>query len=302
MENLWQQLSSEISEKIARAGGSVVAVDGRSGHTSSGLVWRPDHVLTASHTVRADDACRVITTGGKSVVARIVGRAHASDIALLKLDEPVGNTAIDFGDSSTLAVGTLVAAVARTRRGNVVASFGILGGLMGEWRSGRARIDQFIRADLTLYPGFSGGALINGSGKILGMMTAGLMPRRAMAIPGSTLNRIAEELLARGHAASPYVGLVMQPVSIPENLQKSSGVSASGGLLVMHVEPSGPAEAAGVLLGDILVSLDGELFEAVEDMQDVLFRRGIHQDVPAVLIRAGNKIELTLKIGERRLR
>jgi len=301
MENLWQQLSKEISDKVAAAGESIVAVDGRSGHTSSGIVWRPDYILTASHAIRGEGAIEVLSSSGKSVGARLVGRAHASDIALLKLETPLQTKAADLGDSSSLAVGALVVAVGRTRRGNVVASSGVLSGLMGEWRSGRARIDQFIRPDITLYPGFSGGALIDSSGRILGMTTSGLLHRRPLAIPASTLRRVGEELVTKGHSASPYVGLVMQPVAIPEKIQKSSGAPASTGLLILHVEASSPADSVGVLLGDILVNLDGQSFEGIEDLHDVLQRRGIGQKVPAVLIRGGQKVELTVTIGERPL-
>jgi S1-C subfamily serine protease len=301
MENIWQQLSKEISAKVATAGQSVVAVNGRAGHASSGIVWRPNYVFTAFHTIRGE-SIEVLTPSGKSLPARLAGRAPASDLALLKLDTPIDGPDAVFGETTSLSVGELVVAIGRTRRGNVVASSGILSGLMGEWRSGRSRIDQFIRPDLTLYPGFSGGALIDSSGKILGMVTSGLLARKPVTIPVSTLNRIGEELAARGHTASPYIGLVMQPVSIPERLQKSSGVSTSTGLLIMHVESASPADKGGVLLGDILVSLDGEVFEAAEDLQDVLLRRGINQNVQAVLIRGGQKVELTLTIGERSIR
>ena len=121
-------------------------------------------------------------------------------------------------------------------------------------------------------------------------------------IPGSTLIRVAEELLAKGHVATPYVGLAMQPVSIPESLQKRSSVSASGGLLIMHVEPGGPADAAGVVLGDVLIELDGQPSDDLENLQTVLRRRGAGQEVKTLLIRGGQKVELTVKIGERPLR
>ena len=301
MENIWQQISKEISEKVAGAAQSVVAVDGRAGHTSSGIVWRPNYIITAFHTIRGE-SIEVLTPSGKSLPAKLAGRAPASDLALLKLDAPIDGPVATFGETASLSVGELVVAIGRTRRGNVVASSGILSGLMGEWRSGRSRIDQFIRPDLTLYPGFSGGALIDSSGKFLGMVTSGLVARKPVTIPASTLTRIGEELVARGHTASPYIGLVMQPVSIPEKLQKTSSVSVSTGLLIMHVESGSPADKGGVLLGDILVNLDGEAFEAAEDLQDVLLRRGVNQNVQAVLIRGGQKVELPLTIGERPIR
>ena len=302
MDNVWRELSREISETIKKAGESIVAIDSRSGHTSSGVVWRSEYIFTASHALRSQGPITVLGSSGRSMEARLAGRAHAADIALLKLEGSISQPPADFGDTATLVVGQLVVAVGRTRRGNIVASSGILSGLMGEWRSGHARIDQFIRPDLTLYSGFSGGGLIDSGGKTLGMVTGGFLQRKPLAIPASTLTRIGEELVAKGHAASPYVGLVMQAVGIPEKIQTMSGVSAPTGLLVMHVEPSGPADSGGVLVGDILTSLDGDAFEALDDLQDVLLRRGIHQSVKAELIRGGQKIELTLTIGERPVR
>jgi hypothetical protein len=146
MENLWQQLSKEISDKVAAAGESIVAVDGRSGHTSSGIVWRPDYILygVACHPRRGRHRG---TSFFRKVRWRATrGRAHASDIALLKLETPLQTKAADLGDSSSLAVGALVVAVGRTRRGNVVASSGVLSGLMGEWRSGApASINSSVR-------------------------------------------------------------------------------------------------------------------------------------------------------------
>src|SRR5204863_787773 len=169
--------------------------------------------------------------------------------------------------TDSMAVGEITVAIARTRRGNVVASSGIVSGLMGEWQVGRTRIDQFIRPDLNLYPGFSGGALIGASGDILGLNTSGLVRGKFITIPSSTLTRIAEEIAAKGHVAQPYIGLVMQPVEIPGSLQKRAGVDATAGLLVMHVESGGPADVAGALLGDILINMDGRSIEDLEDLQ-----------------------------------
>jgi S1-C subfamily serine protease len=218
---------------------------------------------------------------------------------LLKLDAEIEMQPAQFADTSSLSLGELSVAVARTRRGNVVASAGIISGLMGEWQVSRTRIDQFIRPDLNLYPGFSGGALVDSTGHVLGLNTSGFLRGKPITIPASTVSRVAEEIAARGHVARPYIGLVMQPVQIPESLQKKAGVDAVAGLLVMHVEPGGPADSGGVLLGDILLDMDGKAFADLDDVYEALARKGAGQEVNTSLIRAGQRQQLTIRIGDR---
>jgi S1-C subfamily serine protease len=302
MENIWQQLSKEISDRIAQAGRSIVAVDSHGRHTSAGIVWNPEFVLTSALAVPRDNEVGIIFESGKVTSARVTGRAPALGVALLKLDRKIDGIPAEFGSTNTLSVGELVVAIARTHRGNIVASSGILSGLMGEWQTGPIRIDQFIRPDLTLYSGFSGGGLIGADGKIIGMMSAEFLRGKPIAIPPTTLVRVAEEIATKGHIATPYIGLAMEPVAIPESLRQRSGVDEPQGLLVMHVENGGPADAGGVIVGDILFNLDGEPFENFRDFQSVLRRRGVGQEVKAGLIRGGQKIELKIHIGERPLR
>jgi len=299
MTQLWQQLSKEISKAVEEAGKSVVAVDGRSGHTSSGIVWRRDSIITAAHAIRQDTNIGIVFAPGRSVVARLAGRDRGTDLALLKLDEEIEMAPAQFGETSSLSLGELSVAVARTRRGNIVASAGIISGLMGEWQVGRTRIDQFIRPDLNLYPGFSGGALVDSTGHVLGLNTSGLLRGKSITIPASTVSRVAEEIASRGHVARPYIGLVMQPVQIPESLQKKAGIDVAAGLMVMHVEPGGPADSGGVLLGDILLDMDGQAFSDLDDVYEALARKGVGQEVNTSLIRAGQRLQLTIRIGDR---
>jgi S1-C subfamily serine protease len=299
MANTWQQLSKEITGVINHTGKSIVAVDGRAGHTSSGIVWRRDFVITASHTIRQEAGIRVILGSEQSVQARLAGRDRNADVALLKLDQEISAPPAEFGRAAELAVGDFTVAVARTRRGNLVASAGIVSGLMGEWKVHRTRIDQFIRPDLTLYPGFSGGALAGFKGQVLGLNTSGFLRGKPITIPSSTLARIAEEIASTGRVARPYFGLVLQPVQIPERLQSSAGVSLSSGLLVMHVEAGAPADLAGTLIGDILLQIDGRSLDDLEDLHDVLDSKGAGQDVAVTLLRGGKVVQSTIKIGTR---
>src|SRR5947208_12707312 len=192
MTGTWQQFSKEISEVVGQGGKSIVAVDGRAEHSSGGIVWRRDSVLTAAHAIRRETNIGVIFAPGRSVLGRLIGRDRGTDIALLKLDQDIEMQPVQFGSTQSLAVGEFTVAVARTRRGNIVASAGIISGLMGEWQMARTRIDQFIRPDLYLYPGFSGGALMNAAGEALGLNTSGLLRGRPITIPSSTLSRFAQ--------------------------------------------------------------------------------------------------------------
>src|SRR5215470_12527482 len=299
MTTTWQQFSKDMSNAVEQAGKSIVAVDGRAGHTSGGIVWRRDSILTAAHAIRHETKIGVIFGPGQSVTGRLAGRDRGTDTALIKLDAEIELQPAAVGNPSALSVGDFSVAVARTRRGNIVASAGVISGLMGEWQVARTRIDQFIRPDLNLYPGFSGGALLDSTGALVGLNTSGLLRGTSIAIPSSTIVRIAEEISATGHVAKPYVGLVMQAVQIPDSLQKKSGVSHGAGLLVMHVEPAGPADEAGVLLGDVLVDMDGRAFSDLDDLSEVLGEKGAGQEVQTSLIRGGSRLQLAIRVGTR---
>jgi S1-C subfamily serine protease len=301
MGSMWLDLSREIVQAVEQAGKSIVAVDGRSGHTSSGIVWRADLILTAAHSIRHETNLRVIAAPGRSVAAKLVGLDRGTDLAILKPEEKIEAPPAQIGNTTSLAVGELTVAVGRTRRGNIVASSGIISGVMSEWQVGRTRIDQFIRPDLNLYAGFSGGALVGAGGNILGLNTSGLIRGKFITIPSSTATRVAEEISAKGHVAQPYIGLVMQPVEIPGSLQKKAGVDAAAGLLVMHVEAGGPADAAGALLGDILIDIDGRPFEDLEDVHEELRRKAAGQEVQVRVIRGGQSTQIAMRVGERPL-
>ena len=299
MTTAWQQFSQDISNAVEVAGKSIVAVDGRAGHTSSGIVWRRDAILTAAHAIRHETKIGVILGPGRAVTGRLAGRDRGTDIAVVKLDAEIEMPPAEFGSTTAMSVGEFTVAVARTRRGNLVASAGIISGLMGEWQVGRRRIDQFIRPDLTLYPGFSGGALVSVAGSVLGLNTSGLLRGRPITIPSSTLTRAGGEIAASGHVKQPYVGLIMQAVEIPESLRKSAGVNRDAGLLVMHVESGGPADSAGVFLGDVLLDIDGHGLTDLDDISEPLARKGAGQEVQTTLIRGGQQLQVKIRVGER---
>jgi S1-C subfamily serine protease len=296
--SLWETLSNEISGAAEQVGRSVVAIHGRHRMMASGIQWRKGVIVTAEHAVRRADEVSVIVEPGKTVPASIAGRDASTDLAVLKIGDTQALSVPEFAESTKL--GHLVLALGRSWRGNLVASSGIIGGLAGEWRTWRGgRVDQHLRLDLNLYPGFSGGPLVSAQGKVLGINSSGLGRGRAVTIPAATVNRVVDELLEKGHIARPYLGVAMQPVAIPESSRGKLKSETSNGLLVAHVEPGGPADKAGILLGDVLVELQGKPLEDTENIQDGLASFRIGDNVQATLLRAGSPLQVTITLEDR---
>jgi S1-C subfamily serine protease len=205
----------------------------------------------------------------------------------------------EIGDATDLKIGHLALAVGRPGERGLSASLGVVSALSGSWRTwGGSRIDQFIRLDLALYPGFSGGALVDAHGRVAGIITSG--PRNSvLAIPTATVNRVVEQLLANGRITRGFLGLGMQPVRLPDPLKQSLNLEGHGGVIIVEVKPGGPADRAGALIGDVLVELDGRTIGEPGDVQAALDPEQVGKTVKAKFVRAGAKIELSILVGER---
>jgi S1-C subfamily serine protease len=301
--SVFENLSIESAAAAERTGPSVVAVQARHRITSSGIQWRKGVIVTANHGIRRDEGISVLLGPEKLVPAMLAGRDPSTDLAILKLSDDRTLPLPDFAGTANLKLANLVLALGRSWRGHLVASAGIVGGLSGEWRTWRGgRVDQHIRLDLELYPGFSGGPLVNAQGKVLGINTGGTARGRAVTIPASTVNRVVDELLEKGHIARPHLGLAMQPVALPEGLRSKLRSGATTGLLVAHVEQAGPADKVGILLGDILVELQGQPLEGTENVQQLLASARVGDQVPLVVLRGGSPSVLTITLGDRPMR
>jgi len=294
-----ETISNEFSAAAERAGGSVVAVHARRWMPTSGIEWKKGVIVTADHGVRRDEDIKVSLAGGKVVTAKLAGRDPSTDLAVLRVGEGTSGEP-KFGDSTSLKLGHLVLALGRTRRGDLVASSGIIGGISGEWKSWRGgQLDQHIRLDLALYPGFSGGPLVNAKGEVVGVNTRGLSRGRAVTVPVATVDRVVNQLLEKGHISRPYLGIAMQPVALPDNVRSQLPAEARMGLVIMHVESGGPAEKAGVLLGDVVVEVAGKLVEDVGAIQDLISTAKVGDTVAARLLRAGQIKAVSITLGEK---
>jgi S1-C subfamily serine protease len=292
MENPLIALSNELATLVEKAGQSVVTVHGRPRIASSGVVWKTGVVVTAEHTLRRDDDIRITLPDGKTVPAEIAGRDPGTDLAILRAE--TGGTAAAVLNEAALQAGNLVLAIGRSHDTGVSAALGVISSVSGPWHTWRGgKIDQFVRLDLGLYPGASGGAIVGVDGAVAGIATGGLSRTSPLAIPVQTVARVASTLLDKGHVARGYLGVGLQPVGLPEHLKQKTG------LIVLSVEPNGPAGKAGVVIGDVLLSLDGKPVGDTGDVQAVLGAEYVGQAMTAAILRGGSQSELTITIGER---
>jgi S1-C subfamily serine protease len=226
-----------------------------------------------------------------------VGRDRTTDIAVLKL-ENIELPVVEIGDASALKVGHLVQAIGRSRD-SLNASMGVVSAMGGSWRSSYGGlIDQFLRLDLNLYPSIEGGALVDATGQVVGMTVSG--PKRTViSIPASTINRVVDQLLLKGHIARGYLGLGMQPVRLPETLKNTLNLTSVAGVIAINVESEGPADKSGLLIGDVIIAIDGTAVSDTSDIQAMLGSNSVGKTLNVQIVRGGALVEVALTVGER---
>lgn len=294
----WNELSSELSKAIEEVGKSVVTVQAEGGRTASGIILDEQIVVTTARAVGDREAIRVWISAKQPLDATLVGKDSDTDIGLLKVEKKIGPPAV-FVEDPKLAVGPLVLAIGRTFRGNLVASAGILSGVMGEWYTFRGKkIEAFIRPDLNLHSGFSGGALIGTDRKVIGMNTTAFRRGSPLAVPYRTIERVGAVLKEKGFVPKPYLGLGLQPVRIPESLKQKLNLTQDVAALVVHVESDGAADKGGLLLGDILLRVEDQNL-GERGTASVVLQLTPNKEAKIYGVRGGQQFSSTLLVGER---
>ena len=297
MTELLSELSQALVKTVEAVGAGVVRVEARRRLPASGIVWSPDGVVvTANHVVERDDDIRIGLPDGRTVPARLAGRDPGTDLAALRAEArnliPPAWAAPD-----TLQVGTLALALGRPGQ-KALATLGIVSALDEAWRTpAGGQIDHYLQTDAVMYPGFSGGPLVDTEQRILGLNTSALVQGFSLSIPATTVRSTVETLLAHGRVRRGYLGIGAQPVRLSEAINRQAGQEA--GLLLMMVEPRGPAERGGLFLGDILVALDGQPLHDMDDLLAMLGNGRVGATVPARIVRGGELREMRVTIGER---
>jgi len=289
-----QQVGSVFADAVDRVAPGVVAVFGRRRLPASGTIWATDEdgkvVVTASHVVEREDQLSIRLEDNHEISATLLGRDLTRDLAVLRVEPALPDPVTVAG--SEARVGTLAMAVGRPLVSSVQASFGSVI-FVGSFRFRRYQTGRMIHADPTLYPGFSGGPLIDATGEVLGINTSGAHQQGSITIPSSIVSRVVSEIVEIGHVRTPWLGITVQQVDLPAHVREVHSDQETG-LLVVGIDDGAPAAGSGLYVGDILVSVDEQPLEDVTDLQQLLCNAHIGESLSLIAWRGDTRHDLTV--------
>jgi S1-C subfamily serine protease len=292
--DLLTQFSAAVTECAAAARPLVAAIRTRRHAWQSGTLWRKDVVVASEQALPKTEEAEITLADGRSFAARLAGRDPGTNIAVLRLDD---SPQAAWSAAAEPHPGAIVLALAADGMGGGAMRLGAIHSVGPAWHSrAGGRIDHRIWLDLRLAGSEEGGPVIDAAGGLLGISTLGPR-RRALVIPTATVERVLEPLLSIGRIARGWLGLAVQPVTVPET--PHDGAGQTRGLMVLGVTRDGPAAQAGVLMGDILVAIDGAMVTAMSQLAELLGPEAAGKQVQLRLIRAGNVQSVNATVGER---
>jgi S1-C subfamily serine protease len=293
-------LSNSLADTVAAAGMAIVAINTGQRMSPSGIHWRKGIIITSDEALHSHEDLAIVNGSGQSMPINLLGRDPTTDIAVFTLAGAETLPVATISNSSSLQVGHLVLALARSTEGDLRSTMGTVSILTSQWQSmSGGTIDRFIRPDLSFYRGFAGGALVDAAGNVVGMNTTGKRGT-ALTIPAETVDRVIDQLLSKGRIARGYLGVGMQAVPLSPQLSADLNLMMPTGVILIKIEPKSPAEAGGLFLGDILVSWDGTPIADPGNVRAFLNRGDyVGRQVKLGAIRGGVLIELSIEIGER---
>ena len=282
---------------VERSAGSVVAVHAGGRRSWSGIHWRSGIIVTAEEVLERDEDIKVTLPGGRVVEATLAGRDPTTDVAVLRF-QPDGLPVAQTAGATSLRPGHIVLAVGN-HQGAPIASLGIVAIAGAAWQSLRGgAIDSLIRLDMALSWAAEGGALVDAQGVVVGMAVLGPR-RRVLSIPGATIDRVVDQLLAKGHVFRGYLGAGLQPVRLGRPANDAPPSGSGRGILVVSLDPDGPAARAGLLVGDIVTAWNAKPVDHVREVMRSLGPDSVGHTVDLGLLRGGAPAALKVVIGER---
>jgi len=290
MQDTLAQLSDALVARAAVAQGFVIGIRGTQFQPRSGTLWRTDVAVASEQVVPKTEEAEIVLADGRVARARVAGRDRGTNIVAFRLQQPVE---VELPAAVEPRLGAF-ALVFGADGGGTIVRMGVVRALGPAWHSlGGGRIDHRISLDLTISSVEEGGPVLDASGGLLGMSTAG--PRgRALVIPAATIERVLTPLLTAGRVERGWLGLALHPVALPEAITAEGG--RGRGLMVMRVSRDGPAGKAGVLAGDILVSVGGTPTGHPGDVARQLGPESVGQAIELHLIRSGSVLTLTAMV------
>lgn len=287
--------SNQMADAVERIAKSLVMVNGRARQPATGIAYAEELVLTADHVLERENNLTVQTHDNRVLGAQIAGRDGSTDLAVLRvqgLGVPLATAAAEA------RVGQLALAVGRPSPDGVMASLGVVSKVGGALRAGRsgAILERYIQTDAIPYPGFSGGALVDVTGAAFGLLTTGLVRGAAIVVPMDIALKVAGALTKQGYVKRGYLGIVSQQVKLPPS-QRSD--AQEYGLLVVRVEENSPAERGGLLIGDILLAVEGQPINDADDLMAALHGDRVGKPVTVRVSRGGIAQMLTVVVGQK---
>jgi S1-C subfamily serine protease len=288
------EISNALADAAAAAAPSVIQVQGRR-QPASGVIYAPGVVVTTTQALRREDRLHVRGSEGDAVDAELAGWDPATGLAVVKAPALRGSPIAVAKQAAR--VGNLALAIGRSWSNGLTVSAGVVSIIGGPLRTGRRRsIDQIIRTTAPMHDGFAGGAFVDASGALLGVTTASTIRGLGVVIPTAIAWSTAQHLLEHGGLKRGYLGIAGQPVRLPES-QRAGTVEE--GLLVVGVSPDAPAARAGILIGDVILAVDGQTIGSPEELLDWLTGDRVDKTATLRLLRGGKPTEMSVTIGER---
>ena len=289
------QLSNELADTAAAVAASVVQVRGHQ-RPGTGLVYAEDLVLTTTRALGREDGLRLTRPDGGTVDAELAGWDPATSLALLRA-AGLGLPALTPG-STPPRVGNLAMAIARSWSNALTASVGIVSVIGGPLRTGRRRaIDEVIRTTAPMHDGFSGGAFVDAGGALIGVTTAARIRGLAVVIPAAIAWKTAATVLEHGGVRRGYLGIAVQPMRFAA--EQRPAPDREGAVLVTAVSGGSPAARGGVIVGDVILELDGHHLASPEDLLDLLQGKTVGRPVTLRVLRGGAPLDVAVTVEER---
>jgi S1-C subfamily serine protease len=286
-------LSQTLEAQVAAAHGLAVAVRNSSHRHISATLWQ-GAVVTSEQAVGDRDEYEVVTAPGGTAKARIAGRDPGTNLLVLRTETPLD---APTAPRASARVGSIALALGASVDGAPTARFGLVNAVGPQWYSrAGGRIEQRIALDIHLGRTEEGGPVLDSDGALLGMSTLG-PPGVVLVIPVATLDRVVPQLLNDGQVARGWLGLGLQPVSIPEPLRAAAGETS--GMMVMSIAADGPGAVAGVTAGDILLTIDGASMRGMRRVMSQLDDASVGRTVALRLIRGGEVLTSNVLITAR---